>query len=356
MKRSAADSALVVIQDEKRKREDAGAVVVSGTSGSKYGQVMRARTSDLEAPVMKLTGHKSEVLSMRFSPQGNTFASGGTDRLLYIWNVYGDCSNLNRMKGHENAILELQYSRAGDQIYTASADKTVCIWDVQSLTRVKKIRASKEIVNACATCPRGDALLAAGGDDGTCRLWDVRTPKRASQEYEGGYPVTGVAMALSGDAVYVGDVSGDIQVWDTRKEEILYTLSGHQDMVTSVAMSPDGTHVLSNAADNTLRMWDVRPFVAGGDAARCAKVFVGHSHDVEKNLLRCSWHPSGEFVAAASADHPPHHYIWRAATGRVEYQLPGHRACINDVQFHPEGHIIGSCSSDHTIYLGELPE
>jgi Prp8 binding protein len=34
--------------------------------------------------------------------------------------------------------------------------------------------------------------------------------------------------------------------------------------------------------------------------------------------------------------------------------LPGHRGCVNDVQFSPNEPIIASCSNDRTIFLGEL--
>eukprot|EP01064_Diplonema_japonicum_P006870 TRINITY_DN14698_c0_g1_i1.p1 TRINITY_DN14698_c0_g1~~TRINITY_DN14698_c0_g1_i1.p1 ORF type:complete len:368 (+),score=75.36 TRINITY_DN14698_c0_g1_i1:40-1104(+) len=352
MKRSAAEGALVSLQEEKKRREGAGEVVVGGVTGSKMGQVVRARTSELEAPVMLLTGHQSEVLCLEFSPQGNTLASAGADRMIYIWNVYGQCPNLHRFKGHTNAILQLKYNDTGSQIYTASADSTVCIWDVESQTRVKKIQHTKEIVNTCSTSRTGAPLLLAGGDDGFGRLYDTRTPKHAAQEYEGAFPVTACALSESGDKAYLGDTSGEIQVWESRKQQVLYTLAGHLDIVTGLEVRQD--FLLSNSADNSLRMWDTRPFVAGGDTARCAKVFSGHQHGADKNLLRCAWHPEGTFVSAGSSDNPPTHFIWRASTRKVEYQLPGHKAGINDVAFHPGGQIFGSASSDNKIYLGEM--
>ena len=81
-------------------------------------------------------------------------------------------------------------------------------------------------------------------------------------------------------------------------------------------LSPDGAYVLTNAMDNTLRIWvghnfiishkllkyflqDVRPFCTG---ERCVKVFTGHSHNFEKNLVHCAWSPDGALVAAGSSD------------------------------------------------------
>ena len=277
MKRSAAESGAVVLQEEKRRREAHGSIVVAGgNSGSKYGEIVRARTSNLESPIMRLSGSKGEVLAMKFCPQGTTLATAGVDRLIYIWSVFGNCPNLHRLKGHDNAILDLQYSKMGDQLYTASADHTVCLWDIERLERIKKIKASTEIVNAVATTSKGDPVLVAGGDDGVVRTWDVRAPRRAALELDQNVPVTGVAASLSGDQIFASNTSGDIVVWETRSEAVLYTLKGHGDVATSVALSPDGSSLLSNGADDTLRIWDVRPFVSGGDEARCTKVLTGH--------------------------------------------------------------------------------
>lgn len=43
-----------------------------------------------------------------------------------------------------------------------------------------------------------------------------------------------------------------------------------------------------------------------------------------------------------------------AATCEVEYALPGHKGSVNEVVFHPKEPIVGSCSNDRTIFLGEL--
>ena len=45
-------------------------------------------------------------------------------------------------------------------------------------------------------------------------------------------------------------------------------------------------------------MWDMRPFAP---ANRCTKVFTGHQHNFEQNLLKCDWSPDGSRVRGLSA-------------------------------------------------------
>ena len=59
-------------------------------------------------------------------------------------------------------------------------------------------------------------------------------------------------------------------------------------------------------------------------------------------------------VTAGSADRMV--YIWDAATRGLLYKLPGHTGSVNEASFHPTQPIIGSASSDKTVYLGELTE
>ncbi len=42
-----------------------------------------------------------------------------------------------------------------------------------------------------------------------------------------------------------------VQVWDMRRNEVVYTLNGHADTVTGLCLSPNGHYLLSNSMDNT---------------------------------------------------------------------------------------------------------
>ncbi len=42
-----------------------------------------------------------------------------------------------------------------------------------------------------------------------------------------------------------------VQVWDMRRNEVVYTLPGHADTVTGLSISPNGDYLLSNSMDNT---------------------------------------------------------------------------------------------------------
>ncbi|EDV27593.1 uncharacterized protein TRIADDRAFT_37206 [Trichoplax adhaerens] len=297
---------------------------------------------------MLLTGHEGEIYTAKFHPDGEVLASASFERKIFLWNIYGECENYAILEGHKGAVLDLHFSTDGSQLFSASTDKTAAIWDFESGQRTKKFKGHTGIVNSCHPSRRGTQMLVTGSDDCTAKLWDVRR-REPVHSFQSNYQVTAVSFNDTGDQIISGGLDNVIRVWDLRKNNIMYSMSGHLDTITSLSVSPDGCYVMSNAMDNSVRIWDIRPYVPGD---RCLKIFTGAQHNFEKNLLKCSWSPDGKKIAAGSADRFV--YVWDTATRRILYKLPGHDGSVNDVQFHPIEPIVMSCGSDKKIYLGEL--
>lgn len=307
-----------------------------------------ARTSNMEAPIMLISGHKSEVYTGKFHPSGNWLASAGMERLIYLWEVYGDCENVSIMSGHTGPILQLAFSEEGETIFTASTDKTIGVFDTMTGQRIKRMKGHTGMVNSVAVSSSGKPLVVSGGDDCHVRVWD-RRQRQPVHNFNSDFQVTAVSFNNDSQQVISAGIDNDLKIWDLRKSALETTAVGHTDTVTGMSLSPDGNYVLTNAMDSTARIWDIRPFCVG---ERCVKVFKGHSHNFEKNLLHCAWSPDGSMVSAGSADRNV--YVWEVASRKILYKLPGHMGSVNDVDFHRVEPIIMSVGSDKQIYLGEF--
>ena len=357
MKRSCEETALVsapaaAAGDDKRLRTDAidgGALVVGSSSGGTLATSGTPRTSDLLAPIMCLSGHTGPVLSCRFSPDGQHLVSGSHDKLILLWETFGECRNLMTFKGHSKAVLEVQWAGDGEYLFSGSADRTGALWDARTGARTRQFKGHTGVVNSF--CSARDANVAASAsDDRTCRVWDARV-RSVQHVLTHPWQVTATSVSHDGMRVFTGCLDGVVRSYDLRRPtELELELDGHQDIVTGLRLSAEGDHLLSNAMDNVVRCWDVKPYCAADE--RCAKVFLGAQHNFEKGLLRCSWSPTGGHVAAGSAD--SFVYVWDAATKRIAYKLPGHSGAVNEVEFHPNQPIIASCGNDKLVYVGEI--
>uniref|UniRef100_A0A182VUY4 U5 small nuclear ribonucleoprotein 40 kDa protein n=1 Tax=Anopheles minimus TaxID=112268 RepID=A0A182VUY4_9DIPT len=337
--------ALVPVANPKKSRTD----IVAYTAKDKQLLEQNVeRTSGLLGPIMLLEGHGGEIFSTEFHPEGEHLLSTGFDRQIFLWKVYDECDNVGVLSGHSGAIMEAHFSPDGSNIYTCATDKVVGVWDVPTCTRIRKLKGHTHFVNSCCGARRGPTLIVSGSDDSSIKIWDARK-RHVVSTFDNTYQVTAVCFNDTAEQVISGGIDNEIKVWDIRKKEIVYRLRGHTDTVTGLSLSPDGSYVLSNSMDNTLRIWDIRPYVPG---ERCVKVFTGHQHNFEKNLLRCAWSPDGLKISAGSADRFV--YIWDTTSRRILYKLPGHNGSVNDIDFHPTEPIIVSGSSDKTLYLGEI--
>lgn len=297
---------------------------------------------------MLLTGHQDQVLAVGFNPKGDVIASGSHDKKIFMWRTYGECENFNVFTGHKNAVLQVRWTSDGEHLASCSPDMTVRAWDAMTGEQVGILKDHGDIVNSCSVVRRGAPMVVSGSDDCSAKLWDLRS-RGASKSLQERYQVTAVEFSEAGDQIFTGGIDNKIKVWDLRKDEVVMTLDGHSDTITGMELSPAGTHLLTNSMDNTMRSWDVRPYAPEN---RCSRVFTGHMHGLEKNLLRCSWSGNGKQVSAGSGDRFVH--IWNVASGEIVYSLPGHSGSVNEVSFHPLEPIVASASSDKTIYLGEL--
>jgi Prp8 binding protein len=342
----------VVEYKVKRAKNDEAKsqMVVAEKKGGELVVAMNNRTSGLLAPTMLLQGHQDALFTAKFNPSGTAVASGGKDKLIYLWNVYGDCENFLVLKGHKESVLEIAWARDGTQIYTAAADKTGAVWDVEAGERIKQLKDHESFVNCITVSRRGEPFVLTGSDDCSAKLWDVRR-RKAVHTYNNEYPVLACAFSDDSSIVFTGGIDNIIYAFDTRKNGILFRLEGHKDTITGLKLSPDGNFLLSNSMDATLRTWDVRPFVHV-HSGRALSLYEGVHHDFQQLMLRCAWSHDGSKITAGSADRMV--YVWDTASKNILYKLPGHSGSVNEVDFHPSEPIILSCSSDKKIYLGEI--
>ncbi|EFP01456.1 hypothetical protein CRE_23928 [Caenorhabditis remanei] len=297
---------------------------------------------------MVLQGHGGEIYTAQFSRDGNIIASAGYDQQIYLWNVFGECENFAVLKGHKGAVMDLKFSSDSSHLVSCGTDKSVRVWDMETGECVRNFKSHTDIANAIDVNRRGPEMICSASDDGTTMVHDFRS-KEAAKTFIDKYQMTAVTFNDSSEEVICGGISNQIKVWDMRRNDVKYTLHGHRDTITSLSVSHNGNFLLSNSMDCTLMTWDIRPFVP---AQRLVGTYKGAVHNFEKNLLKCGWSPSDNYITSGSANRFA--FVWDVKSRACVYKLPGHLGSVNSTALHPLQPILLSAGSDKTIYLGEL--
>jgi U4/U6 small nuclear ribonucleoprotein PRP4 len=99
--------------------------------------------------------------------------------------------------------------------------------------------------------------LATGGEDNTCRIWDIRKKKSLYTIPAHSNLISQVKFE-SQEGYFLVTASHDMtaKVWSGRDFKPVKTLSGHQAKVTSLdVIGDDGGYIVTVSHDRTIKLW-----------------------------------------------------------------------------------------------------
>ncbi|HEX8185347.1 MAG TPA: WD40 repeat domain-containing protein, partial [Blastocatellia bacterium] len=118
-------------------------------------------------------GHSDTIRVIVFSPDGNTIASGSTDKTIRLWNA-GDGKLIRTIEGHFDSITSLAFHPDGTKLVSGSLDKTVKLWDANTGRLIRSFTDHDLAVDAVAFSPDGK-IIASASEDKTVNLIDANS-------------------------------------------------------------------------------------------------------------------------------------------------------------------------------------
>ena len=318
--------------------------MLAGGSDDGIIQVWDADTGDR---IYEFKEHTDSVQAVHFSRNRTELVSASLDSTAILWSLVGEGGKLHPPAQHKAPVYAVKFSPDGNTFATGSADKLIQLWDTSTADRKLTLTGHKDLVAAIDFSP-DDSTLASSSPDGTILLWD-RIGKRTRIEIPG--HTGGVkALAYTVDnrirACGIG-FDGKLRLWDAGTSSELSILRKHTGLTKVVTFSKDGKIVASGGSeDGTIFLSDVLKILEGSkdfSNDSLLTILTGNTH----GITALAFSPADTTFASGGADGRIH--LLDISSGNELKILKGSQSTITSLTFVVDGTHLFSGEENGTV-------
>ena len=136
-------------------------------------------------------------------------------------------------------------------------DGTVKVWNESDGSMIATLRGGSN--NSIFSCDVAKNLVAGGGNDKTCRIWDVKSQRMVHQLVGHANIITCVRFLDRGQKIVTASKDRQIKVWDISKQTYRQTTNiVLNSTANSVDIAKDAYTLVSGHTNGSVRFWDLR--------------------------------------------------------------------------------------------------
>ncbi|KAI9032098.1 WD40-repeat-containing domain protein [Hyaloraphidium curvatum] len=251
----------------------------------------------------------------------------------------------NKLSGFAPTDVKWSSPSAGNLVATAST-AGVAIYDLgrpsaQKLDRV--ISEHTRAVNRVHFHPTDSFLLLSGSQDGTIKMWDLRTRNVARATID---PKSEGVRDVQFNPLGTWELAaafenGSVQTWDLRRAANFdRRYNAHNGLALALDWHSNGRYLATGGRDKMIKVWDT-------------------SHEIRKpvnyiqtiaSVARVAWKPGNSFeIASCSLSSDFRVYVWHIERPFIpDLCLERHDNVVTGMVWGPRD-MLYTCSRDHTM-------
>ncbi|MGH3870404.1 MAG: TIR domain-containing protein [Pseudonocardiaceae bacterium] len=302
-----------------------------------------------------------------FVGDANTLATDRSDGTVLLWDVTDSARPRQRglpLAGHTDVVRSMAVAPDRRTLATASQDGTTILWDLTDPAQPRPLGQLRTghsgPVNSVMFFPDRN-VVGTGSDDGTVLLWDFTEPTRPSRI---GPPLAGrtssvrsMALTPNGHTLATGDGDGIVLLWDVTNPAHPSRIGSPFDGGDKVSLTPDGHILATGSQDGKTILWDLadlaRPRQLGAPLTAPSNL-----PDHHYGVISVAFGPDGRMLATGGSDHSV--ILWDltdpSRSRRIGPLPTGHGEEVNSVAFSPDGRTLATGSLDRTVILWDLTD
>ena len=228
-----------------------------GQTLASVGEDKMVRLWDVQSrkPLKFLPGHTDEVNGVAFSPDGKMLATASDDHTVKLWNLAAGME-MRTLRGHTADVLCVAFSPDGRKVASGSRDKSVRIWDPTTGRQVDELHG-RGAIEFLAFAPDGSRLGAACESESISwrleKLDEALSLSMPGDNYSGS---DSIAYVPNASLVVTGHRNGYVCIWNSQTGKLEQRWYAHPVPIVSLALSPNGRTLITTAKDGAIRIWN----------------------------------------------------------------------------------------------------
>ncbi|KZS94293.1 hypothetical protein SISNIDRAFT_484531 [Sistotremastrum niveocremeum HHB9708] len=289
--------------------------------------------------------------TLGFSPDGRQLTCITSEGIIHVWNVERALSAPHHYVSPIQHVVGVQISSDSSIIALAIGKQIIQIQETKSakVRARKSVRANNDLWNKMAISPN-QTTLAYADEEHSVGLWHWQTPEQHHHLSEGhGDNITSLSFSRNAELLLSASEDGTLRVWDIRSGTALplHVLDGFGNNAWAAVFATNGNRIVSVTFPDRYEVWDP-------EAEEPLKHAIYGRADEDVVL---TFSPKGRRLLSASTRGIQ---LWTIIKGRLSMFGPNFEADyaegsrVGAAAFSPDGRRIAVAFEDGTVHIWDV--
>jgi len=265
----------------------------------------------------------SQVNKLAISSTKQYLVAGGNPMIRLFELGSNNPQPLATFNGHKNNVVGLGFMAHNRMLYSGSEDGTLKLWDMRSVSVTKEFEKAEDAASSVAILP-SEKFLIATYQHGMVKIVEHGSGNTKDIFLEGEKPLQSVTVDSTGKYCCICNLDGECLIYDIDRDpltkfELVYKWKAHNKYILKCTYNSDSTMLATVSADQSIKLWSVKDCTDYS----LHTTLEGHS----KWIWDCAFSSQSNYFISASSDHTAR--LWDLETRETHKNFSGHRKAVS---------------------------